>query len=296
MNNAGLKVKTKTIYLYVLPFFLLFIIAFVIPLLMAFGISFTNWRGGGNKIDFIALDNYIKLVKDETFWMSFLNNLKFMALMLVFQIGLAFVFAIVVQNKRVKFQGFHRRVIFLPSVLSSVVVAMIWQIVYNKDIGLISAIMEKIGMEDIVPLWLDDPKIVIYSLAIVLIWQFVGQYVIIMMAGFQNVDTSLMEAAKIDGASYSQTVRYVTLPLMKPTLSVCVTLCVSGCMKLFDTIYAMTGGGPGRSSTVTALYAYDVAFKTKQLSYASAVSIGMIILSVILIGGVSRIFREKEEQ
>lgn len=108
MNNAGLKVKTKTIYLYVLPFFLLFIIAFVIPLLMAFGISFTNWRGG-NKIDFIALDNYIKLVKDETFWMSFLNNLKFMALMLVFQIGLAFVFAIVVQNKRVKFQGFHRR-------------------------------------------------------------------------------------------------------------------------------------------------------------------------------------------
>lgn len=157
MNNAGLKVKTKTIYLYVLPFFLLFIIAFVIPLLMAFGISFTNWRGG-NKIDFIALDNYIKLVKDETFWMSFLNNLKFMALMLVFQIGLAFVFAIVVQNKRVKFQGFHRRVIFLPSVLSSVVVAMIWQIVYNKDIGLISAIMEKIGMEDIVPLWLDVPK------------------------------------------------------------------------------------------------------------------------------------------
>ena len=139
-------------------------------------------------------------------------------------------------------------------------------------------------------------SIVIYSLAIVLIWQFVGQYVIIMMAGFQNVDTSLMEAAKIDGASYSQTVRYVTLPLMKPTLSVCVTLCVSGCMKLFDTIYAMTGGGPGRSSTVTALYAYDVAFKTKQLSYASAVSIGMIILSVILIGGVSRIFREKEEQ
>ena len=130
--------------------------------------------------------------------------------MLVFQIGLAFVFAIVVQNKRVKFQGFHRRVIFLPSVLSSVVVAMIWQIVYNKDIGLISAIMEKIGMEDIVPLWLDDTQIVIYSLAIVLIWQFVGQYVIIMMAGFQNVDTSLMEAAKIDGASYSQTVRYVT--------------------------------------------------------------------------------------
>ena len=84
---------------------------------------------------------------------------------------------------------------------------------------------------------------------------------------------------------------------MKPTLSVCVTLCVSGCMKLFDTIYVMTGGGPGRSSTVTALYAYDVAFKTKQLSYASLLlSSRMIILSVILIGGVSRIFREKEEQ
>ena len=296
MNNAGLKVKTKTIYLYVLPFFLLFIIAFVIPLLMAFGISFTNWRGG-NKIDFIALDNYIKLVKDETFWMSFLNNLKFMALMLVFQIGLAFCICDCCAEQKSKIPGVPQKGYFPAFGFSlSVVVAMIWQIVYNKDIGLISAIMEKIGMEDIVPLWLDDPKIVIYSLAIVLIWQFVGQYVIIMMAGFQNVDTSLMEAAKIDGASYSQTVRYVTLPLMKPTLSVCVTLCVSGCMKLFDTIYAMTGGGPGRSSTVTALYAYDVAFKTKQLSYASAVSIGMIILSVILIGGVSRIFREKEEQ
>ena len=194
-----------------------------------------------------------------------------MALMLVFSDWVGFCICDCCAEQKSKIPGVPQKGYFPASVLSSVVVAMIWQIVYNKDIGLISAIMEKIGMEDIVPLWLDDPKIVIYSLAIVLIWQFVGQYVIIMMAGFQNVDTSLMEAAKIDGASYSQTVRYVTLPLMKPTLSVCVTLCVSGCMKLFDTIYAMTGGGPGRSSTVAALYAYDVAFKTKQLSYASAV-------------------------
>ncbi|MRY42751.1 ABC transporter permease subunit, partial [Parabacteroides distasonis] len=142
---------------------------------------------------------------------------------------------------------------------------------------------------------LDDPNLVIWSLSIVLIWQFVGQYVIIIMTGLQNVDPSLLEAAQIDGASNFQSIKYITLPLMKPTLFVCVTLCISGCMKLFDTIYALTGGGPGRSSTVTALYAYDVAFKLKDLGYASAVSMGMIILSLLLIIIAKRIMSRKED-
>ncbi len=294
MKKSAIKVKTGRIYLYILPFIIMFAVAYIIPLCVAIGISFTNWRGGKN-IKFIGIDNYMKLFQDQGFWISFLNNLKFMVLMLIFQLGFAFLFALFVQSKRVKLKGFHRRAIFLPSVLSSFVVALIWQIVYNKNFGLISAVAEKIGLEDKVPLWLDDPKIVINSLAIVLIWQFVGQYVIILMAGLQNVDQSLMEAAMMDGANTFQSTLHITLPLMKPTLIVCITLCISGCMKLFDTIYALTGGGPGSSSMVTAMYAYNQAFKLKQFGYASAVSIGMIILSLILVLASRKILNRKEE-
>ncbi|WP_461206234.1 carbohydrate ABC transporter permease [Clostridium sp. DL1XJH146] len=273
--------KKSTIYKYTLPGFILYFLAMMIPLILCLVISFTSWRGG-KKINFIGLNNYVRLLKDDTFWLSFFHNLEFIGILIVSQIGIAFLMSLFFQSKKIYFKEFHRKVIFLPSVLAAMVVAMIWQIVYRSDIGLISSVLQKFGLEGNIP-WLSNAKLVIPAICLTLTWQFVGQFVVIIMAGMQNIDGAIVEAAEIDGASAIQRARYITFPLLKPTISICLLICISGCMKMFDIVFGMSGGGPGKSSMVTALYSYNLAFESQKVGYASASAIGMTILSLALV-------------
>lgn len=282
MNNNSTKVKTPIIYMYLLPGLLMFIVAVIIPLLYSIGMSFTDWTGG-DKFNFVGLKNYVKLIHDEIFWDSFKNNVIMIVFLLISQIGLAYIFALFIQNKFVKIQEFHRKVIFLPAILSPVLVGLIWKLVYNVDIGFIANIMKKAGAGDKLIYWLDDPKIALYSICIALTWQYVGQFSIILMAGMQNINQSIIEQAEIDGANSFQKSFFVIMPNLKSTFFVCIVLCISGCMKMFDIIYVMTGGGPGRATMVTALYAYNTGIKVQKYSYSAAISVGIIILSLILI-------------
>ncbi len=281
-SSAIFKIKSRKVYAFIMPGFLLFVFSLILPIFISFYISMTNWVGGP-KMTFIGLKNYIDLIADEKFWNSFLNNLKFIGILLVSQIGLAFIFAMFIQSKLIYFKELHRRLIFLPAVLAPIVVGMIWQIVYNMDYGMIASIMKAVGLGDHLIPWLDDPNLVIPSIAIVLTWQYVGQFVLIIMAGMQNINTTILESAEIDGAKSVKKAVYIVFPLLKPALSVCVLMVVSGCMKMFAIVYAISGGGPGRASQLTALYAYDTAFKVQQLGYSSAISVGMVILSLGLI-------------
>ncbi len=280
MNKLREKNPFK-IYKYLIPGLLIYLFAMVVPLFVCLGISFTSWKGG-KKIDFIGINNYIKLLEDKKFWEAFLHNLEFIVILIISQIGIAFIMALFYQSKVIKWKEFHRKIIFLPAVLAPMVVGLVWQLVYRSDIGLISSLFQAIGMEGNFP-WLNDKAWVIPSICITLTWQFVGQFVIIIMAGMQNVGGEVIEAAEIDGASKLQKALYVTFPLLKPTISICMLICISGCMKMFDIIFIMSGGGPGSSSMVTALYSYNVAFKSQKLGYASTTAIGMTILSLILV-------------
>ncbi len=293
MDKSSRRVKTSTIYLYLMPGLLIFIFAIIIPLLFSFGISLTDWRGGEN-FNFVGLENYVKLFNDKVFWDSFVNNLKFIGILMVAQIGLAYLFALFINNKLVKIKEFHRRVIFLPAVLSPILVGLIWKLVYNVDIGFIANIMKNLGMGDNLIYWLDDPNLVIISICISLTWQYVGQFSIIIMAGMQNIDQSVLEAADIDGASGFRKSLNVILPNLKSTIFVCMVLCISGCMKMFDIIFVMTGGGPGRASMVSALYAYETGIKLQKYDYSATISIGIIILSLLLIVFSRTLIREKK--
>lgn len=266
----------------------MFLFAIIVPLIFSFGMSFTSWKAG-KPITFAGLDNYIKAINDKYFWKSFINNLKFIGILIAFQIGLAYVFALFIQNKFVWFKEFHRKVIFLPAVLSPILVGLIWKLVYNVDIGLIANVMKNVGLGDRLIYWLDDPKLVIYSICLTLVWQYVGQFSIIIMAGMQNINVSIIEAAEIDGASTFQKSWHVILPNLKTTFFVCLIICISGVMKMFDIIYVMTGGGPGRESMVTALYAFQTGTKLQNYSYSTTLSIFMVVLSLLLIAIANRL-------
>lgn len=254
----------------------------IVPLIISVYFSFFKWSGGLNK-SFIGLHNYVQLLQDGKFWFSFRNNVIITLLSIVGQLGIAFAIAAVLQSRWIRFREFHRTVLFLPVVLPAVVVGFIWNLIYSQQYGILNGLLRGLHLEEWIRPWLDNPQIVIYSVTVPIVWQWIGLYLIIFMAALQNIPAEIYEAAEIDGATGLKKVGYITFPLLYNTLKVAVMLCISGNMKIFDSIYVMTGGGPGISSTVMAQYAYTTSFGQFNFGYGSAISVGMIIISLGLI-------------
>jgi raffinose/stachyose/melibiose transport system permease protein len=282
MNSKLLRPKKLHFVGYLAPAILVYGFIVVVPVIMALIYSFYNWSGGP-KMSFIGLQNYINLIKDGTFWFSFRNNLIITLICVIGQIGVAFVITGLMMSRLLKLKEFHRTVIFIPVVISAVVVGFIWNMIYNKDYGFLNYILKLLNLESWIKPWLDDPRYVIYSVSIPVVWQFIGLYLIIFMSAVQGIPKEVFESAEIDGASGIKRAFYITIPLLYDTLKVAVMLCIAGNMKIFDSIYVMTGGGPGKYSTVMAQYAYDSSFIMFKFGYGSTVSIGIMILSLTLI-------------
>ncbi len=280
--TTSIRPKSRVLYGYLMPGIVLYLICCVLPLLFALLYSFFDWDGGSEKT-FVGLANYVKLIKDKTFWECFGHNIKFIIWTVIGQIGIALILSVLMISKMLKFKSFHRTVIFFPVVLSAVVVGFLWRIIYNKDYGLLNRFLTFIGHPEWIKRWLDDPKIVINSLAIPKIWQYIGYYMVIILAAIQNIDSSILESAELDGAVGWRKLFYIIFPMIKSTIVVTVMLCISGNMKTFDQIYVMTGGGPGTSSSVVAIYAYQISMERMDYGYGSAVAIGILILSLALI-------------
>ncbi|MNI05089.1 Lactose transport system permease protein LacF [compost metagenome] len=281
-SSSAIRPKRTTFLIYLLPSVLLYAFMVLVPVLLAVRYSFFNWSGGP-KMDFIGLENYMTLLKDGLFWKAFLNNLIIVFFSVFGQIGIAFVISIFLMSKVVKWKGFHRTVIFIPVVLSSVVIGFLWGMIFNQDAGMLNWLLQSIGLESWIRPWLDDPNIVMYSVTVPIVWQYIGFYLIIFLAAMQSINNEVYEMAEIDGATGFKKMLYITLPLLSSTIKIAVMLCIAGNMKAFDSIFVMTGGGPGSSSTVMAQYAYDTSFKSFKLGYGSTISVGIMVLSVALI-------------
>ncbi|MBC8532494.1 carbohydrate ABC transporter permease [Yeguia hominis] len=261
---------------------LVYLFAVVSPIFVGIYFSFTNWAGG-KKIKLIGFENYATLVKDRDFWNAFLNNLQIIAICLVGQMLLGLIIAILLNSSYLRLRNVYRFVIFFPVILSGVVVGYLWLIVYNGQFGLLNAFLELIGRSDWIRMWLDDPKIVVNSISMTYVWQFVGLNVVIFLASLQNISPDILEAAELDGASGMKKVRYITMPLMMNTVKVAALLTISGNMKIFDQIWMMTRGGPGTASTVLAIHAYKMSFMGMKLGYGATISIGIMLLSLVLV-------------
>lgn len=161
--------------------------------------------------------------------------------------------------------------------------------IYDYKRGVLNWLLTVTGHEDKVKVWLNEPSLVMVLVAIPLIWQFIGYYMVILLSAISSVDAEIFEVAELDGANAFQRAIYIVLPLIKNTLLVCVTLCVAGNMKAFDHIYTMTEGGPGTSSMVMAMYGYKISFAQMNMGYGSAISVDVFIVSLIVIGGSQKL-------
>jgi len=264
----GLLAPSLAIYTFVM----------IVPLILSFYYSLTDWTGGPVK-SFVGLANYKLLLRDGLFWHSFKNNIIILVLTLVFQMSLAFLLTTLFMSKMLRLKELHRTIIFFPVVLSAVVVGFIWQMIYSHDYGILNAFLRLVGMDSAIRPWLDDPKVVIYSVTLPLIWQFLGIPLMIFVSAVHGISKDIYETCELDGCTGFKKARYITFPLIYDTIKVVVMLSISSNMLVFSHIYIMTGGGPGTSSMVLAQYAYKTSFTSMQLGYGSAVTIGMFILS-----------------
>ncbi|MCL2472749.1 MAG: sugar ABC transporter permease [Treponema sp.] len=267
---------------YLLPSLLLFVFVVIVPIFAAAYYSTFHWPGGFVK-NFIGLDNYVDMLKDSIFWTSFGNNIFLTVFCLVGQIGLAFVFASFLNMKDLKMKGLHRSIAYFPVTVSAVVVGFVWTMIYDDNYGIINLILKFIGREDLTRPWLSEPDTIMTVVSIPLIWQYIGLYLVIILAAMTSISNEIFEMAEIDGAGGFKKAVYITLPMIRGTLITCVMLCISGNMRAFDHIYAMTRGGPGYASSVMAMYAYNVSFMQINMGYGSTLSLGILILSLALV-------------
>ena len=272
----------KAIVLFIAPAFIVFTLILLIPVVQVVYYSLCSYDGL-MKPTLIGFKNYKDLLlKDETMRIALKNSIFFMLFSAISQQLIGFVLAVLLTNIK-KGRNFFKNVYYLPCVLSSAALGLLWAFMFNPKMGL-NQILGVFGIEG--PLWLVESSGLIplpmWVIAFVALWQYVGQTMMLYMAQITGLSTELYEAAYIDGASKAQAMRYITLPLSKPMLKTTLSLNCIGSLKFFDLVYNMTQGGPNHRTDVLATHLYQQGFKFFKYGYASAISVVLMILCLIV--------------
>ncbi|WP_458118736.1 carbohydrate ABC transporter permease [Paenibacillus sp. Z6-24] len=274
-------INRKLLWLFMLPGILLYTGLFVYPALSGLFYSFTNWDGVSPSYDFVGAANYKDSFESITFRKAFINNIKFMIVVVVLQTVVSLVLALVLaKNSRTHIV--FRALYFFPAILSSVSVGLIWSFIYDPSIGLLNMSLQSAGLESLMGSWTGDAKIALYAIAFVQIWAHAGQMMIIFIAGLHAIPGELMEAARIDGASRMQIFGRITWPLLAPSAAIVISYTTIQSFKAFDLIFVMTDGGPNYATEILTTYIYHLAFSNYSFGLASAGSMIFLVLLGIL--------------
>jgi raffinose/stachyose/melibiose transport system permease protein len=266
--------------LFVLPAFLLYSIFFIYPFIQSIHISLTDWNGINPAKVFIGLENYARLLSDHLMWKALGHNLVWVILGTVSPVVIGLLLAVLLSSKNIKGRTFFRTIYFMPVMLSPVVVGIIWGWVYNPIYGMLNKILDAVGLGALSRGWLGDPNLALYMVLITAIWSYFGFCLVVLMAGMQNVDTELYDAANIDGANSLQQFFHVTIPQLNSVLTMIIAYTMIGGLNVFDIVYIMTGGGPANTTELIATYTYKQSFQFNSVGYGAALSMVMTILSL----------------
>ncbi len=267
-----------TAYAFLLPNFIGFLTFTLVPIIVAFGLSFYKWDSA-NPAVFVGLKNFFKLFRDETFQISLLNTIYFSAVTVPLTIIVA-LFLAVLLNQKIKGIQFFRTLYFFPYITSMVAVAVVWLMLLQPTMGPVNGFLKWIGIQN-PPGWTASTVWAMPAVILVSVWRQVGYYMVIYLAGLQNIPEYLYEAATIDGANGWQRFRYVTLPMLTPATFLNTLLLIIGSFKIFDQVYIMTDGGPGRATNTLVYCIYNQAFWFFNFGYASMVA--MVLFTMVLV-------------
>ena len=266
--------------MFLLPALVLYALFVLYPIIQAAHFSLYKWNGLRPLTDFVGLDNYTRALADPIFQQGLVHNSIIVLLSLALQIPFALGVALLLE-RRFRGRAVFRLLFFAPYVIAEVIAGVVWRLILQPG-GLAEGVMNATGLGAWYAPWLADPDTVLWAFFVIISWKYFGFHMILMLAGLQGIPRELEEAAAIDGATRRQTIRYVTLPLLGPTIRVSVFLSIIGAIQLFDLVWVTTNGGPANASNTMATYMFDWGFKRFQLGYGSAVAVIMFMICLVV--------------
>jgi len=264
-----------------LPTFIVFCLFTVYPMVGGVYYSFFDWSGTSSVMKFIGLDNYKRIFSDSVIPKAIFNDYFFVFVKVIGIMVLSLFFAVALTQLRIKEAPFYRIVFFFPNIMSVVVIGILWQFIYDPNIGLLNGLFRAIGLEAWARPWLGDMTWALPSIAIPAIWAGIGLFMLLLMGGISNIPKSLYEAADIDGASEWQQFWKITVPLIWPQIKTSILyIIITSLNGSFVLVQVMTAGGPGIATEVLGSYLYQRAFEDFKFGYGAAIGVVILVLSL----------------
>ncbi|MBI1876638.1 MAG: sugar ABC transporter permease [Chloroflexi bacterium] len=280
--------KVFLITFFFLPGFVMLFLFILAPVGQAGYYSLYKWNGLGPLQNFVGFGNYERALTHQVFQGALLHNLIIMVLSLSLQLPLALFLALLLVRGRLRFQRLWRAILFIPFVFSEPVVAYIWLFVYHPQSGLVNTVFSQLIPSFENQAWLGNQSTVLTAAFFVITWKYFGLHMLLYMAGLQNLNTDIEDAARVDGANERQVMRFVTLPMMLPTIQLSAFLSILGSLQQFGIILLMTKGGPAYSSELIVTYIYKFGLQRLNLGYGAAASVILFLIALLFSIGYQR--------
>ncbi|MHB8063365.1 MAG: carbohydrate ABC transporter permease [Ruminiclostridium sp.] len=282
MGRKILSERNITKILFLIPAVAICSIFMIIPGIMEFFLSLTDWNGISAKYNFIGLRNFKQIFEDRVFYLAIRNTLIYSFLVVILQHTISLALAVMI-NRGLKGERFYKTILFMPCLLSTIVVSLAFNFIYNPINGQLNFLFKSLGLASIGQTnWLGNPRIALFSIIAVSVWQYVGYCMVIYLAGLKGIQKEIIEAAKVDGANDWHMFRHIEFPSIAPAFTINTVLSIIGTLKAFEVVYAMTGGGPGNATDVIATYVYKVGFTSGRMGYGTAVSLILFLMIVVI--------------
>ena len=281
MKKKGLNMEQKrnlTGWAFLLPAALLIFVFCFYPMVQALILSFQ--KGTGSAVQPAGFANYARILKDATFQQCLFNTIFYFVIQVPIMLILALILAQLLNSPDIKGKGIYRTMIFLPCATSLVSYSMIFKSLFAND-GLVNRVLSTVGIPTVD--WFQNAWAARWVIVIALVWRWTGYNMVFYLAGLQNIDYSIYEAARIDGASPLQQFVHLTIPLLKPTILLTAIMSTSGTLQLFDESVNLTAGGPGKATMTLTHYIYNISFvETPKFNYAAALSVFILVVVAVL--------------
>jgi raffinose/stachyose/melibiose transport system permease protein len=268
-----------SVWLFALPALAMYAVFLVSPALQTIGISFTDWNGISPTRNFIGLDNYSKIVQDSTAQLAIRNNIVWTVVTIVVPVTLGLALALFL-NGATKFKPFLRTIFYMPAVLPLISIATIWSWLYDPSSGAINALLREVGLGFLAQPWLGQSSTALGAIMIPAIWVRCGFPMLLYLAALQSIPSELHESARMDGANAWQSFWHITMPSLRPAHGIVIALSLIDSFKVFDMVYAMTGGGPGNATQVLGTWMYYNVFQYYHAGYGSAIAVVITLIAI----------------
>lgn len=293
--GANIYRNKKPVFVFLIPAFLFMATFLYYPFIKNILNSFMSIKQLGSSATSFNTPwygNYVDMIHDQNVWTSLKNTLIMMVVTLVGQVGIAIILALMVDNIG-RGKQFFKTVFFFPIVISATALGLLFNLLFLYDKGMINQLLETLGKTQLTD-WKAE-GIALFTMMLPVMWQYVGFYFVILITGLNNISDELYEAARIDGASTWQSVRYISLPLLHNVICTCSVLAVTGALKVFDLPWTMFPKGmPLKSTFLTGTYMYYHTMETKNVDYGCALAVLIVVLGIVLSKVVNAVFREKD--